>query len=165
MSKQGFNIEVTGVEELRGKLNDPQLVKGPLRDVVFHATGIGKKAAKGYIDGGTGVAVVSIRSKVRGMSGEVYSLIKAPRAKSIEEGRKPGETVPLMALVRWMTGRVRSFSPTAEEWSAAARAQAAIKKGGAKGKRFIEQGHAKVTGEMPRLLREMADKVRARWGK
>jgi len=140
-------------------------VKAPLRDTIYHATGIGKKAAKEYIDGGTGVAVRSVRSKVRGMSGEVYSLIKAPRAKSIEEGRRPGEEVPLKALVRWLTGRVRSFKPTAEQWAAAARAQAAIKKGGAKGKRFIERGHAKVQGEMPRLLSEMAAKVKAGWSK
>jgi len=157
-----LKVEAKGFEELRGKLHDPELLRKPVRDLMYHAGGIGKKASKEAIDGGTGIAVRSIRSQVRPASAEVFSLIAHDRAVSIEEGRKPGEVIPFMSAARWVTGRTRGFSPSADERQQALSVIARVKLAGAKGKRFIGAAHDKVQEELPRLIDEVVAKVKAR---
>ena len=158
-------VELKGLERLRGKLQDPSLIRKPLKNLIFHAAGIGKKQARESISGGTGIAERSVTTRVEPTSARVFSLIAQPRAMSIEVGRKPGETVSLMALARWLTGRQRSFTPTREERKQAAQVQALIKARGAKGKAFIKAAQETVKRNMPRLVSEMARKIEEAWRK
>jgi hypothetical protein len=158
-------IDLEGLEKLRGKLKDPTLIRKPLKKLIYHAAGIGKKQARESIDGGTGIALRSIAAIPEATEATVFSKIAQARAMSIEVGRKPGEEVPFMALARWLTGRQRSFAPTREERKTVIQVQALIKARGAKGKAFIKTARETVNRNMPRLVSEMARKIEEAWRK
>ena len=160
----GIEAELIGVDELRMRLKDPEFIKGPLRDFLFHASSIGKREALDSIDGGTGIAVRSIGAKVYTLDATVYTAIARKRALSIERGRPPGELIPWQAALRFVTGRQRSFTPTADEKRKAETVIAAVLAHGAKGKFFLKRARAKVKSEMPRLVADIAAKIRRKWG-
>ncbi|MFA7462333.1 MAG: hypothetical protein WCY59_04210 [Anaerovoracaceae bacterium] len=161
-------VQIEGVDKLRARLKDPQLVKEPLKELLKDASDIGKAVARHNLSGGTEQAKISMTAEVKPMEAVVYSKMAEARAKSIEEGRSPGETAPFTQLARWVTGRryltARRLSElTKDERAQVEAVQAAIKAGGSRAKKFIAGAAEAVKKDLPKLFNVMARKVEARW--
>ena len=165
--KDSVQVDLKGFEELRGKLHDPELLRKPVKDMMFHAKAIAYRASLDALDGGTGAALDSLRALARPTYAEVFSLMAHPRALSIEEGRRPGTEIPFMAALRWTTGirAVSRYEPTREEYKRTIAALEGIKRRGARAKRFIAKAYEKVEERMPEMIDEVIAKVKARLAK
>lgn len=161
-------VELKDFDRLRNKLNDPKLVREPVKEMLTEAVKIGQNAAVKAISGGTGLAERSIGRTVwsRVLEGRVYTRIKYARAISIEEGRPPGEPPSLMAIAMWMKGIPyrRDLILTREESSRAFKIQEAIRLYGARGKGYLKAAEEAVEEELPRLKQIVADRFSQLWG-
>ena len=149
-----IKVEIEGFEELKRKLVDPKLAREPIKEMLEEAAKLGQDTAVKAISGGTGLAERSIgyRTRSRGMSFTVYTMIAKPRAMSIEKGRPPGERVPSLALARWLTGSTcRTPTLTREERKQVIGVQEAIRQHGTKGKGYMMAAREAVEKELPRL--------------
>ena len=149
-----IKVEIEGFEELKRKLVDPKLAREPIKEMLEEAAKLGQDTAVKAISGGTGLAERSVghRTRSRGMSFTVYTMIAKPRAMSIEKGRPPGEHVPSLALARWLKGTTRRTPTlTREERSQVTDVQIAIKQAGTKGKGYMVAAREAVEKELPRL--------------
>lgn len=160
-------VEVEGFDKLRKKLNDPKLIREPVKEMLTEATRIGKDAAIKAISGGTGIAERSIGSVVwsRAMKGRVYTRIKYKTAMSIEEGRPPGEPPSIMAIAMWLKGKPyrRNLTITKEESSRAFKVQEAIRLSGSRGKWYLKAAEEAIEEEMPRLKQVVIDRFNRLW--
>jgi len=152
-----MDVKVEGIEELQAKLRDPRMLQKPLKELLTEGASIGRKASEMAIDGGTGIAVRSIGATVYPTQARVWTALPKARAQSIDVGRKVGERVPLGQLIRWKEAEGIGAS--------AVELQQQIKRRGTKGKRFIEAAKEAVNNAMPRLMKEMSDKIARWWGK
>lgn len=152
-------VEITGLAELRSKLKDPSRIQHPLYMLLKDATNIGKKTAWEAIDGGAGIAVRSISARIDPTSALIYTMLPQARALSIEEGRQPGirpQSI-LGSIIRWVQSmRIRKTGiEVAVE----------IHDKGAKGKHYMAAAAEKVRGEMPRLVAEMAERLKGEFAR
>ncbi len=161
-----IDVEVSGIPEMLAKVNDPDLLRKPLKNLIRDAAATGKIAAMHNIRGGTEQAGISIRADVQPLEARVFSAMPHVRAMSIEEGRKVGEEVPFLQIVHWRFGRyTASRNLTREERKEVLAIQEAIRRTGSKAKRFIAGAAVAVKKEMPRLVSDMARAVEEAWRK
>ena len=167
-----INIEIDQkqLQEIIKKA-DPSRVKEPLAGLIKEASGLGYAVATHNLKGGLQIARITMRTKVQPMEAKVFSVMPIVRALSIEEGRKPGEIVPYLQAVRYVTGRryltrrrISEGLPEADH-KAARKLQEAVRVHGAKGKAFIAGAAAAINRDMPRLLNVVAKKIESGWGK
>lgn len=154
----GKNIKVTIEQfddDLERALRNPRLVEEPLRGMLEAGTEVGRLAAREEVDGGAHIAVRSIIPRVRPPVGRVVSAMPRPRVQSIEKGRKPGASVPLSQLVRWV--EAVGYPQSAYEL------RRRIRREGVKAKRFMLGAQEAVRVWLPKGLQEMGQAVRARW--
>lgn len=154
-----MQIEVQGVDDLNAKLTDPQMIAGPLKELLEEATSIGVKTAVEGVDGGSGAAVRSISKEVLETSARVYSAMPRVRALNIEKGRPVGVPVEqiLPQIISWKkhVGHPEPAIVIAQE----------ISQRGVKGRFFMAAAKQKLEEVLPRLLGEMASKVQVRFGR
>lgn len=158
-----LRVEIQGIEELQRKLKDPSRIKHPLYILFRDATNIGKEAARVGIEGGTGIAVRSIAARIEPMDAFVYTNIPKERALNIEEGRPPGQPPSMVAIAKWLQGQpsVRHLDQLSREDVAEIRlVQEAIRLKGAKGKRYLQAAADRMREAMPRLMRELGERVK-----
>jgi hypothetical protein len=144
-----FSTEVLG--DLPEKLRQPGAAAEPLRDLLEEAAKIGQRVATDAVDGGRGIAVRSLYSKVRSLDMRVASTMPRARASSIERGRKPGQRPAIGQITRWAKAVGISESPY--------KLRAEIRKRGVAAKNFIAQGRSAVQAAFPRLTKELATQV------
>lgn len=171
MAKTGIEIVIDQkrLDEIIGKL-DPAVVKGYLRDLIKEAAQIGEREARALVigkqDEGDAQAHYSIRADAQPLSAKIYSVMPEARALSIETGRKPGEQVPFMQLVRWTRGRYatsRNITPELREQVLDVAAK--IKARGTEGLFFIKGAAEEVEANLPRLLDRMAKEIEEDFGR
>jgi chromosome condensin MukBEF complex kleisin-like MukF subunit len=162
-----LTIEVDQAQLQRIKNNlGPDLYTAALHDLMTEAGETGARTAESAIDGGTGIAVRSIMADIKPVSAEVFSVMsRRSRIMSIEEGRSPGETIPLLAAVNWLRGSIsRRESVSRQEWEQAKAVQQAIRAGGARAKKFLAKTREVVSQKLPGMLNGMARKIEGKWG-
>jgi len=156
-----FVIKLEGVKELMGKLENPNLARAAVVDLVRKGAEIGEATAIENIKGGTGVAVYSIQHKVwpRTKRARVYTLIREPRAKQIEKGRKRNNPPSLLQAFRWLVGEVTSRRMLGEEFRESLAIQKAIRDKGSRGRGYIQAARRAVERALPRLSQEALDSI------
>lgn len=162
-----FGIEVLGADKIAAALKNPTLLMDPLRGLFEDAKVIAEDAATEGLDGGTGIAVRSIKSYVNPMNMRTVTLMAKARAMSIEKGRRGGESPPLFALVNWLTGTVsarsRDASMSAANMKTAVVIASAIRRRGVKGRFFMRAAQDAVRSATPRLFGDMRRKIESTW--
>lgn len=166
MSK--FVVEVEGIEELKARLTDPNLIEGAVEELISSSAKVARNEMITRLTGGTGQAQISTQAKVAPLTARVFSAMPKIRALSIEEGRKPGEMPPVLQIARWHTGqrhmtsrRLSELSENEQETIDAIRVS--IKSKGTKGKKFIEGSADKAKQELPKLTVKAALKIEQNW--
>jgi hypothetical protein len=96
-------VTVEGVAETMAGLRDPQMLAEPMRELLTSAARVGQRAATDNIDGGLGIAVRSIGSRIGPEQARVFSAMPTARSRSIDQGRKPGQPLKslLPGIIRW----------------------------------------------------------------
>lgn len=163
-----FTVEVEGIEELKARLTDPDLVGGVVEEIVKESAKTARSEMITRLVGGTQQAKISTQAKVKPLTAEVYSAMPQARSLSIEEGRKPGETPPVLQIARWYTGRRYLTSRKMSEISKSEQKKIdeireSIKAKGTKGKKFIEGSAEKAKQEIPKLTAKAAYKIERNW--
>ena len=174
-----INVEIdqSQVRDILNKAN-PKYINEAVKKMIGQMGARGRALSINYLKPtnsarGTGYAQKSMRYEVKEMTATVFSLIaqrNPQRAQSIEEGRSPGEEVSARAVTRWLegnlyVGRDWAKNRSRQEKNAIYRAQAAIKRAGARGKHFISQSREKLVNDMPKELAKIAKTVEKRWAK
>lgn len=159
MAEDLFQITVEGTEDLKRRLQDPELVNAGLRVVGSRAARAGKRTAREAISGGTGQAVNSIVSQVWPREGMalVSSKIPLARAISIEEGRRPGDPPSLGSAINWVESVGHPDDAAVVRGEIAAR--------GVKGKQFLGQVLEVWQSGMGRWLDEAAKRIEKRFNR
>ncbi len=152
---------------------DPKYAEQALQTTIADAGKRGRKLAQNYLkpednNRGADYAPKSMRYDVKPLEATVYSVMPERRARSIEDGRPPGETVHIKAIYRWYNGTLYVRNTTIDGLSGDERAvmyriQKRIKQTGARGKRFIAKTWEKLTADMPNQLDKIAAKLEKRW--
>jgi hypothetical protein len=128
-----------------------------MAELLDSASRIGIDGAVKNIDGGTGIAVRSIRRKVwaQRMSARVYTTMSRPRAMSIEKGRKRGEGETIEKLASWYKGIPyrRRMHISHEDRSSIIQIWKSVREHGVKGKGYIVAAKDAIEEELPRLTR------------
>ena len=103
MARLRTRVTLAGVAELSSRLRDPQLLAEPMRGLLTEAARIGQSTATDNVDGGLGLAVRSIGSRVEPLQARVFSAMAPARSRSIDQGRKPGQPWKslLAQIIRW----------------------------------------------------------------
>ena len=161
-----LDVKVEGIQELRNRFKDPALLREPLREMFDEAGTIGRQAMESGIDGGLGIAVKSINMSVQRDNAVVFSVLPKARGLSIEEGRKPGEEVPVLQIACWYknTRHIRNFGGlTRSEIETIYTIQAGIRAAGTKGKHFLKKTRDAMMAAVPGLIEKMAQAVEERW--
>lgn len=162
-----FGLEVTGAEKIEAALKNPALVTEPLQGFFEHARAIAVTAATENLDGGTGVAIRSLKGYVNPMSMRVVTFMAKTRAVSIEKGRQSGTAPPLFALVNWLTGTVsarhRNANLSSQNMGTAVKIAEAIRRRGVKGRFFMQGAQSAVREKAPSLTDDMVRHVERLW--
>lgn len=163
-----ITVKIEGMEKLQARLKDPKLVGEPLKELLKEASDKGKAVAKHNLSGGLEMAKISMVAEIKPLVATVFSRMPQVRAKSIEEGRRPGENVSFLQIARWVTKRRHLTARRLAELTQAERdrieaVQAAIRTGGAKGKAFIAGAREAVKKDLPGMVNKMARKIEERW--
>ncbi len=163
-----ITVKIEGLEKLQARFKDPKLTGEPLKELLKEASDKGKSVARHNLSGGLEMAKISMTAEVEPRVATVFSKMPQVRAKSIEEGRRPGENVSFLQIARWVTKRrhltARRLSElTQQEREKIESIQAAIRSGGAKGKAFISGAAAAVKKDLPGMVNKMARKIEERW--
>jgi hypothetical protein len=156
-------MEITGLEDLRQRLEDPEMLAAAMRVIGAQANRVGKKTAVEAITGGQGLAVRSIVGfyNVRAPNAEVAvkSLLPMAAALRIEEGRAPGDPPSLRALTIWMRA-VGIGRP-----GGARILQAVIEARGVKGKRYLAAAMEVWQSSLAVWMEKAARRIERRWAK
>lgn len=157
MARLKTRVTVEGIADLQSRIKDPALLQKPMQEYLTEASEIGRRAAAGAIDGGTGKAVRSVAAKVQPLSARVFSAMATPRSRSIDQGRKPGASLKalLPQIIRW---REAVHHPD----SAIVIAKG-IQRRGVKGRFFKRASVEAVTAAQPRLRDELLAKLSGQW--
>lgn len=163
--KVTMELDQAQLQRIKDNLG-PNLYTAALQDLMNEAGETGARTAESAIDGGTGIAVRSITATIAPVSAEVYSVMsRRSRIMSIEHGRSPGETIPLLAAVNWLRGSItRRESVSRDMWEQAKAVQRAIRSGGARGKGFLAKTREVVAAKLPDMLQNMARGIERKWG-
>lgn len=170
MSK--FTVEIEGAEELIARLTDPDLVDQAMDELVESTGKTARSEMIKRLSGGTEQAKISTQMDYpvmgKPLTAKVYSAMPQARSLSIEEGRKSGETVPVIQVARWYKGakyltsrRLPDLSESEKE--TILKIRDSIKAKGVKGKKFIEGSADKAREELPRLTAKAARKIEKYW--
>lgn len=133
----------------------------PMNKLLLDASLLAQRTARERAPRDTGALQRSIAFEVKPFEARVYTpLVYAP---VMEFGRKPGAKMPPpAALEGWVRrhwfGGVSRGNQNAIRSSAFVLARS-ISRRGIKGRFFMKAAHDRVKSEMPRLLREMAQRI------
>lgn len=158
MASTGVKIE--GLEELQRKLRDPRTLKDPTNKILFRARKAGLNAAREPLsNAGTGLAHRSISASFSKKTGivRIFSRMPLARAKSIEEGTRPGTNVPLRRLIRWrMAVNHRLYAEQLREM---------IRMRGSEGLGFMANAVKTIEGNLPRYIADAIREIERQWAK
>ena len=158
MANTGVRIE--GLEELQRKLRDPRTLKDPTNKILFRSRKAGLNAAREPLsNAGTGLAHRSISASFSKKTGivRIFSRMPLARAKSIEEGTRPGKRVPLPRLIRWRMAVNHRL--TAEKL------QKRIRERGSEGLYFMENAADTIEQNLPRYIADASREIERQWAK
>jgi hypothetical protein len=154
-------MEITGLEDLRQRLEDPEMLAAAMKVIGSQARRVGVKTAVEAINGGTGKAVQSIMGfyNVRAPNAEVAvrSVMPMAAALGIEEGRAPGNPPPLGAVISWMRAVGHPGRPR--------EVLAEIDARGTKGKRYLAAAMEVWQSSLAGWMEKAARRIERRWAK
>ena len=159
------NLQIKGLDELIKKMKESnKSANQQLPSMIKTLSKVGYDEARERLDGGLDMAKLSIRYKIRKSEAEIYTVMKEERAKSIEEGHKPGQPVFFLRIARWLLDRRNLTQRRLPSLTPSERAQITIVKSkieasGSKGKKYMAGAEEKIKKEMPKQLRRMADVI------
>ncbi len=165
-----MKVTIEGERELQAKIE--RLTKEGFYspEAIEALAGVGYGVARSKIAGGSNQAKISIRREVKKDEATIFTVMPERRARSIEEGRRPGEVVGLLGLARWVTGRrymssrhLSELDPGDKE--AVLSVQEGIRLRGTQGKKYIAGAVAAVKREAPKTMRSVAAKIESNWGR
>jgi hypothetical protein len=146
---------------------DPKMYSKEITGMMHEAKNIGQPVMEKSIDGGLGIAVRSIGAKATPLSAEIYSTMNPKTGMLIEQGRSPGNPMSLLAAIRWVTGhkasRLKGYSE--DEIQQGYAVMEAVRAGGSKGKFYLKATFEVLEKAVPKMLKNLGDKIAARWGK
>lgn len=156
MARLKTRVTVEGIAELSSRMRDPRMLEEPMRELLTSAARIGQRAATDNIDGGLGLAVRSVGSRVEPLQARVFSAMAPARSRSIDQGRKRGTPLKslLAQIIRW---REAVGHP-----DAAIVIAKGIRQRGVKGRFFKRAAVEAVNNAMPGLVADVRSKV-VRW--
>lgn len=156
MPRLKTRITLEGVAETAARLTDDRLLKEPMRELFTEAARIGQRAATDNIDGGRGIAVRSIGSRVEPLQMRVFSAMAPARSRSIDQGRKPGQ------LWRSIFAQIIRWKAAVGHPDSAVDIAKGIQRRGVKGRFFKRAAVDAVNNALPGLLRTAKGKA-VRW--
>lgn len=146
MARLKTRVTLEGVAEVQSRMRDPAMLNEPMREMLTEAARIGQRAATDRMDGGLGIAVRSVASRVEPNGARVFSAMATARSRSIDQGRKPGQ--PLKSL---LPGIIRWKQAVGHPDSAIAIAKG-IQRRGVKGRFFKRAAVEAVNNALPELF-------------
>ncbi len=110
-----MTVKLEGLDQLKKKIAEcDKSTKKHLSDMLKKLANHGADVARKELEGGLEMAKESIVVEhVSATEKRIKSLMPEHRARSIEEGRKAGEEIPMMQIARWHLGN-RHF--TSRRW-------------------------------------------------
>lgn len=132
----------------------PELYKPVLEEVVKDATNNAENVAAKNLD--SLVASRSILSRTDGLSGRVWSAMSDARTRSIEEGRRPGQT-------RVYTGQLSPWARRVGYRLNLFTLQKEIYREGVKAKHFFKRAKEDTEGKLDRFLQKAASEIESRF--
>lgn len=156
MARLKTRVTVDGLAEIAGRMRDPAMLAEPMRELFTEAARIGQRAATDNVDGGRGLAVRSIGSRVEPTQARVFSAMDRARSRSIDQGRRRGQPWRglLAQIIRWReaVGHPDSAVEIAK----------GIQRRGVKGRFFKRAAVEAVNNALPGLVDDVRGRV-VRW--
>lgn len=157
VARRSTRVTIEGLDDVRRRLNDPALIDKPMVGLLTEATSLATRVAIDKVDGGLGKAARSIQGKVERMQGRVYSMMPAAKARSIDQGRRPGASLGalLPGLIRWReaVGHPETGIVIALE----------VRRRGTKGKFFKQEAQDSVRNKLPDFIKTLEAKLESKW--
>ncbi len=156
------------IKRIDSKFAEPAM-QATIKSMGTYGYGLAKKYLKPEDEARSAdYAPKSMRYDVMPLEAKIYSVMAEHRARSIEQGRAPGETLPIKAVYRWYNGTLYVRNTTIEgmgddERRTLYKIRSNIKRMGVKGKRFIGKTWDKLIADMPDRLDRVAKQIEKRW--
>lgn len=157
MAKPKVRVKVEGIAEMASKLKDPMLLQEPMVDLLTESARLGSKVATERLDGGRGIAVRSVFTRVQPFSARVSTMMPAARVKSIEQGRKPG------ASLRELLGGIIRWKEAVGLSEAGIVIALGVQRRGVQGRFFMRAAAEAVNNALPDFLSVLARKMEGHW--
>ena len=155
-----FKVTLTGDAELRRKLQNPEFVRGPVRQFLTKSAILLEQEVKDETPADTGRLRAAITHKVepfRAIVGVKANSGASSYASHVEFGTKP-HWPPLAALQPWAVRH--GFPPGRAGAFLVARA---IARRGTRARRMFQKGVTASRGRIMRMWQDVGGQVEARW--
>jgi hypothetical protein len=105
------------IKRIDSKFAEPAM-QATIKSMGTYGYGLAKKYLKPEDEARSAdYAPKSMRYDVMPLEAKIYSVMAEHRARSIEQGRAPGETLPIKAVYRWYNGTLYVRNTTIEAWA------------------------------------------------